>query len=176
MKILYIVRHAKSSWDHPGLSDHERPLLEKGKKRTKKVIDFLLEKNIQVDLIISSYAVRAFETATIIAKALKYPEEQIQKSTNIYHGDVDNLFNHFYDLSDNVKSLMLVGHNPTFTNFANYFMDEKIDWLATSGIVCIEFKTDSWENILQAEKKTKFVITPKKMDLMKKRKSKSKGK
>jgi phosphohistidine phosphatase len=172
MKTLYIVRHAKSSWEHPDLADHERPLLEKGKKRTKLIIDFLLEKNVRVDLIISSYAVRAFETARIIANALKYPEENIQKSETIYHGGVDDQFNLFYDLSDNVESLMVVGHNPTFTNFANYFLDKKIDWLATSGIVCIEFNTTTWDKIFDAEKKTKFVATPKDIKLRQKRKQK----
>ncbi len=81
MKTLYIVRHAKSSWDHPGLGDDQRPLLEKGKKRTKYVVDYFLENNINPDLIISSHAVRAFETAKIIATSLDYPENKI----NLFH-------------------------------------------------------------------------------------------
>jgi phosphohistidine phosphatase len=170
MKTLYIVRHAKSSWDSPGHEDHERPLLEKGKKRTKLVIDYLLENNVKVDLIISSHAVRARSTAIIIANALHYPENEIQISTRIYHGDMDSLFNLFYDLSDNIQSLMLVGHNPTFTSYANYFLKDKIDWLPTSGIVCIEFDTDKWEQLPLSGKKTKFVISPKLMKEKKKRK------
>ncbi len=161
MKYLYIVRHAKSSWDHAGLADHERPLLEKGKKRTKWVIDYLLDNNVHVDLIISSHAVRARETAKFIGNALHYPEDNIQISTAIYHGDVDTLLNHFFDLSNDVNSLMMVGHNPTFTSFANYFLENKIDWLPTSGIVCIEFNTDNWEHVLDAKKRAKFVISPK---------------
>jgi phosphohistidine phosphatase len=51
MKTLYVMRHAKSSWGEPGLDDYERPLLEKGKKRTKNIIDFLLKKKVVVDLI-----------------------------------------------------------------------------------------------------------------------------
>lgn len=170
MKTLYIVRHAKSSWDSPGNADHERPLLEKGKKRTKRVIDYLLENKVQVDLIISSHAVRARSTANIIANALHYPENEIQISANVYHGDLDSLFNIFYDLSDNIHSLMLVGHNPTFTTFANNFLDKEIDWLPTSGIVCIEFDTDKWEQLPLADKKTKFVISPKLMKEREKRK------
>jgi phosphohistidine phosphatase len=160
MKTLYIVRHAKSSWDNPGLADHERPILEKGKKRTKYIIDYLIEHNIKPDLIISSHAIRARQTATIIGTAVNYPESEIQISTSVYHGDVDSLMDHFYDLSDDVDSLMMVGHNPTFTTFANYFLDKKIDWLPTSSIVCIEFDTDKWENVVNAQKKAKFVITP----------------
>ena len=80
MKTLYIVRHAKSSWDQAGLADHQRPLLEKGKKRTKRIIDYLLENNIKADLIISSHAVRALETARIIGYALNYPVDEIRIS------------------------------------------------------------------------------------------------
>ena len=83
MKTLYIVRHAKSSWDHPGLGDDQRPLLEKGKKRTKYVVDYFLENNCRPDLIISSHAVRAFETAKIIAaektKFLKIFLDELKK-------------------------------------------------------------------------------------------------
>lgn len=161
MKILYIVRHAKSAWDQTSLDDHERPLVEKGKKRTKKVIEYLVEKKVRVDLIISSDAVRAKDTAMIIAKGLSYPLRNIQLSASIYNSDLQTLVNYFYDLSDDVESLMIVGHNPTFTSFANFFLDKKIDWLSTSGIVCIEFETDKWENVLSAEKRTKFVVSPK---------------
>lgn len=163
MKSLYIVRHAKSSWDHPGLEDYQRPLLEKGKKRTKYIVDYLLQNKTHVDLILSSHAKRALETAKIIASAIGYAEDKIMISKNIYHGDVDNLFNHFYDLSDDVRSLMMVGHNPTFTYFANYFMNKPIDNLPTSGVVCIEFQTDTWSDFLEVPRKTRFVITPRKL-------------
>ncbi len=160
MKTLYIVRHAKSSWDHPGLDDHERPILDKGQKRTKLVGDYLLENEQNVDLLISSHAVRARQTASIIADILNYPEENIRISSQIYHSDIDSLFDLLYELPDEVSSVMLFGHNPTFTSFANYFKQKKIDWLPTSAIVCIEFDTEKWENIIDAKKRTKFVITP----------------
>ncbi len=161
MKTLYIVRHAKSSWDHPGLEDYQRPLLEKGKKRTRYVIDYLLKQSIKPDLIVSSHAVRAKQTAMIIASALNYPEDKIMISKEIYYGNSDGLFNHFYDLPDDVNSLFMVGHNPSLTMFANYFMENKIDNLPTSGVVCIEFDTNTWENVLEAPRKTKFFISPK---------------
>lgn len=160
MKTLYIVRHAKSSWDQPGLSDHERPILKKGINRTKLVSDYLVENNIKVDLLISSHAVRARQTASIIAEGIKYPEESIQISPAIYHGDMDSLFNQLFELPNEVNSVMLFGHNPTFTSFANYFLPKQLDWLPTSAVVCIEFETDKWENFINARKRAKFVITP----------------
>ena len=161
MKTLYIVRHAKSSWKYPELMDDERPLLEKGKKRTKKVIDLLLAKDVQIDCIKSSHAVRALETAKIIAHALHYPIDDILIERQIYHASAEQLFDQFYDLSDSIQSLMMVGHNPAFTSFANYFLDKKIEWLPTSGVVSISFKTDSWVEIMKADRKTNFVVYPK---------------
>lgn len=161
MKELYIMRHAKSAWDHPGLDDAQRPLLEKGKKRTKYIVDFLLEQNTHLDLIISSHAVRAHETAKIIANALHYPEGKIMISKNIYFGNPESYFNLFYDLPDDLNSIMMVGHNPGFTIFASNFLDEKTDDLPTSGIVCISFEMKSWDKIHTSPRKTKFMISPK---------------
>jgi len=161
MKTLYIVRHAKSSWKHPELGDDERPLLEKGKKRTRKIINYLLEKDTSVDLIISSYAVRALETARIIAHAIGYPEDEIRISQQLYHASSERIYDQFFDLSDEISSLMIVGHNPTFTNFANQFLDDKIDWLPTSGVVSITFDTNTWTDVPLAKYKTNFVIYPK---------------
>jgi phosphohistidine phosphatase len=67
-KTLLMIRHGKSSWDAPGLSDHERPLLKLGIERTKRMAHFLSEKRVVPDLIISSHAVRAFETAKVAGK------------------------------------------------------------------------------------------------------------
>jgi phosphohistidine phosphatase len=156
MKQLLIVRHAKSSWDNPGLEDFQRPLLERGKKKTRYILDYLLKQQIKPDLIISSHATRAHDTAKIIAHALFIPDENIIISKNLYHGDSESLFNQFYDINDEVNSLMLVGHNPTLTYFSNYFLEKKIDNLPTSGVVCIEFKTDSWAQIQTANRNNKI--------------------
>lgn len=161
MKTLYIVRHAKSSWNFPELSDDERPLLEKGKKRTRKIIDFLQNKEVKLDLIISSHAVRALETARIIGYGLDYPADEILVSRQVYHATADQLFDQFFDLKEEVNNLMLVGHNPTLTYFANKFLDEKIEWLPTSGVVSVSFDTRVWINLPMAKTHTNFIVYPK---------------
>lgn len=161
MKTIYIVRHAKSSWDFPHLSDHERPLIEKGKKRTRLINEYLIRNKTQVDLIVSSHAVRAYETASIIARAIGYPKESIRIDRMIYHANADRLIDQFYDLSDDIHSIMMVGHNPTLTNFANQFLEQKIEWLPTSGVVCVNFETDKWTDLSTAKFEPVFVISPK---------------
>ena len=163
MKTLYIVRHAKSSWNFPELSDEERPLLEKGKKRTRKIINFLQEKDVSVDLIISSHATRALETARIIAHGIGYTVDNIRISQQVYYASADQLYDQFFDLSDDIQSLMIVGHNPAFTNFANHFLDKKIDWLPTSGVVSVTFDTNIWVNLPLAKRKMNFIIYPKQL-------------
>ena len=161
MKTLFIVRHAKSSWEHPGLADDERPLLPKGIKRTNKIAAYLQQKNINPDLIISSHAVRALDTAKIIAEAIGYPEEKISISRQVYHGGTNQFYDELFRLTDDIQRVMLFGHNPAFTSFANHFLKKKIDWLPTSGVVAISFNTDQWTEIPLAKYNTEFVIFPK---------------
>ena len=66
----------------------------------------------------------------------------------------------FYDLSKNIDQLMIVGHNPSITNFANLLLPDPIDYLPTSGLVCIQFDANLWDEIWQAKIITNFVVTP----------------
>lgn len=164
MKTIYIVRHAKSSWDISETPDEKRPLLEKGKKRTKRVIDYLQAHDIKVDCIISSHAVRALETARIIAHGLKYPPEDILIDKKIYHASGDSLIDQFFDLPARFNSIMIVGHNPSLTDFANQFLKDPIENLPTSGVVSITFNTEKWEEIPLAKRKTNFILFPKELE------------
>ncbi|MFZ4739579.1 MAG: SixA phosphatase family protein [Bacteroidales bacterium] len=163
MKFLYFIRHGKSSWDFTQLTDEERPLIEKGIKRTKKIGNYLNKENIKADLIISSHANRAFNTAQIIAKKINYPQDKIIIDKKIYDLGIDNLFNTIFGISDEYNSVFIFGHNPTFTNIANYFLDEKIDNLPTSGLVCIEFETDKWNKIVTSPKLKNYMIRAKEL-------------
>jgi phosphohistidine phosphatase len=161
MKTLYLVRHAKSSWDHPGLSDFERPLMATGIKKTKQITKYLIEKDVSVDLIISSPAVRALETAKLIAAGLDYPIENIKQEPALYEARFDEYLNLIHGIPDEINSLMLFGHNPTITSFANIFLDQGIDILPTSGVVAISFETEHWIKISKIQPEQKFVVFPK---------------
>ena len=160
-KTLLMVRHAKSSWDNSELSDHERPLLKLGIKRTMLIIDYLSKSHVKPDLIVSSHAVRAFETARMIAKGLSYPRHEIQIERNIYFHDADGLYNLAMALPDDKNVVMLVGHNPAMTQLANMFLDEKLDYLPTTGVVSMGFDTDQWNQIALANKELHFCVFPK---------------
>lgn len=160
-KILLLVRHAKSSWNESGLSDHERPLLMSGKQRTALISKYLKEAGVKPDLIIASHAVRALETAKLIAEKLFYPNHKILIERNIYYYDADGLYELVLALPDNKSEVMMVGHNPAMTQFVNMFLDEKLDYLPTTGVVSVSFDVEEWSQIPFATRTLNFFVTPK---------------
>jgi len=161
MKRLYLVRHAKSSWEEPGGSDMDRPLMDKGIKRTMKVIRYLNERGVKIDRMLSSPAVRAYQTAVLMAKGMGYPEDKIVVDRKIYDGYYDRILDLIYASPNDVDSLMILGHNPTITHLANLFLHPGVDLLPTTGTICISFDTGKWEAIPSVEPVSEFVIFPK---------------
>ena len=161
MKTLYLARHAKSSRNQPDQPDHERPVIAEGVKRTKKIIEFLKRRKPQPEFIVSSHAVRAHETAKMVALELDYPEEEISIKKKLYLNGPESIMNVVFSLPDEKNSVMIIGHNPCMTEFVNNFVSNKIESLPTSGLVCVEFDTDRWKGIPKAKKKVKFIIYPK---------------
>lgn len=164
MKTLIVVRHAKSSWEFPDIEDVQRTLLDKGKKRTKKVIDHLLKMRFhKPDLIVSSHAVRAYETARIMARGLEYPENQIIQSKTLYEGDKELITDQLFGLDDDITSVMIVGHNPALTYFVNQWLAEPIEWLPTSGVVILKIPVNRWSEIDLHKASTSFKVFPKEL-------------
>ena len=161
MKTLFLVRHAKSSWDAPGYSVELRPLLPKGEKKTRLVADYLIKESVKIDLMISSQAVRAYETAKIMAACLDYPVKDILNDRRIYDGPYDRMLDLIYGTSNDVNTLMIFGHNPLITQLANLFLHPGIDDMPTSAIVCINFHTGKWEETPASKSELKFYIFPK---------------
>lgn len=161
MKTIYIVRHAKSSWDDLSLSDHDRPLLPVGVKRTQRVAKFLKSKNVRPGLLLSSSAVRALATARIIAGGIGYPPDKIKVEPRLYEASADTILAELCALPDEVESVMIFGHNPTLTVFVNLYLKRSIDNLPTSGVVAVGFKADKWENIAGVYFKVNFAVFPK---------------
>lgn len=161
MKTLYLVRHGKSSWENMQYQDYERPLIDKGISRTRKIAGFLFDKKVSPDMIISSHAVRAFETAKLLAAKLNYPTEKIKIDENLYFLGQQAMENILLGLDDSLDEVMLVGHNPDMTNFVNLFVSKKIDYLPTTGVVCVSFDTTHWNEVFICPRKIPFVITPK---------------
>lgn len=160
MKLLTLVRHAKSSWSNFDLSDHDRSLKNVGVKRTSKVVSYFIEYGLMPELILSSTAKRALDTAKIIAGGIGYNIDNIIAKKSIYHADTDDIYSEIFSCDNKINSLMLVGHNPTFTYLVNEFVNPSIDNLPTTGAVSIRFETDEWDKIPDAKFKVNFVVFP----------------
>lgn len=161
MKTLCIVRHAKSDWSQPGQKDIDRTLLPKGIKKTLRILVYLNRKGVNPDLIISSHAVRARETARILADGLGYPVNNIQVDNTIYASDEEKVLDVIYGVDDKINTLIIVGHNPEFTHLSNMFLDTPVEMLPTSAVVSINFDTDHWNEIGSVPRSTNFFIYPK---------------
>lgn len=164
MKTLYLVRHAKSSWDDQFTTDHDRPLNERGYRNAPQIGAYLAARAPMPDLIVSSTANRAATTARLIAEQWQYPVENIQEKNLLYWFDYDmqHLVSMVQDTPDTVKSLMMTGHNPTFTHLTNYFLKRhQFDELPTCAVVCLVFDTDSWTNVSEIAAQLQWHIFPK---------------
>lgn len=162
MKTLYIVRHAKSSWDFPELSDYERPLNTRGLRNAPEMGKRLKLQNIKPDLVLTSPAKRALETSRIICSEIGYPENKVQRKEELYHADEDEILEVIQEVSDQHKSLMLFGHNPGLTFFVNEMTSENIYNIPTCGIVAIELEVERWQDLDFDQGKLIFFDYPKK--------------
>ncbi|MHA6246407.1 SixA phosphatase family protein [Pontibacter sp. CAU 1760] len=147
MKTLYILRHAKSSWDFEELSDHDRPLNKRGRNDAQLMGQELAGRGVEPTLIISSSAVRALTTATLVGKEIGYDADDIVVDENVYGAGKEDLLNVVQNAPPDVEALMLVGHNEALSEFANMLAPEHIASLPTTGIVALEFDCDDWHDI-----------------------------
>jgi len=162
MKRLILTRHAKSSWDDRRLSDFDRPLNRRGKQAAPLMGQRLAEKNIEPDAIITSPAKRARKTAGLIAKEIDFDRAAIEEDETIYEASLTDLLALVKNLDDSQHEVMLVGHNPGFTELGNFLADKRIDNLPTCGILCIDFPAESWSEIDAGAGKLVFFDYPKK--------------
>ena len=147
MKTLYLLRHAKSSWKFPELSDFDRPLNRRGKHDAPMMGKRLLKRGINPDLVMSSPALRARKTAKAVAKKLNYSPSAIRYEPQVYEASVPELLALLQSVPDQVQVLILAGHNPELTSFANQLALCSIDNIVTAGVVAIEFPVDRWSDL-----------------------------
>lgn len=145
MKTLTIVRHAKSSWGHPELSDRERPLNNRGKRDAPIMGQRLADAGIRPSLIASSPAVRAWTTAKVVAEGMSYPIEFLQREIDLYLASLNDLLDVIVAQDDGFQSLMIVGHNPGLTDLANFLSPGLTSNLPTAGIVSVNLDQDDWK-------------------------------
>jgi len=164
MKTLYLVRHAKSSWEDSALADFDRPLNARGVSDAPRMGRRITEYKQAPELIYTSTALRALTTAKMIAAAIGYPEQSVVLDKKVYHADPDALLDIIKKMADDKECVMLLGHNPGLTQFANALLDQTIDNIPTCGVIRAELKITLWKGARWGCGKMISFDTPKSVD------------
>lgn len=146
MKKLILVRHAKSSWEYDVI-DHERPLKKRGFDDANLVSKYLSKEKLNVNLALSSDAVRAKTTAKIFIENLNIDQDKLHLVHELYDFSGENLSQTIKNCSDAVNTLMVFGHNHAITWFANTYGSYGIDNVPTSGVVVFQFDIKKWNEL-----------------------------
>ncbi|WP_303720460.1 histidine phosphatase family protein [Malonomonas rubra] len=144
MKKLTLIRHAKSDWHSGASTDFDRPLNERGQKAASLMGQRLAGRGCNPDLLICSPAERARKTAKKIAKQINYPENEILLREEIYEASLATLVDLVKGLADEEEHVMLIGHNPGFSELGEWFTEDAPDWLPTCGLLDLELAIDRW--------------------------------
>jgi len=144
MKVVYFIRHAKSSWEDMSLRDIDRPLNPRGKRDAPFMAKLLKGKGVLPNAIISSPANRAHTTASVFAAELDIKKEDIRIKEAIYEAYTDDVLEVLRSLENDLNTVLIFGHNPTFTSLSNMFTTEYIANVPTCGITRVECTSDDW--------------------------------
>lgn len=147
MKTLIMVRHGKSDWEYESVRDIDRSLKERGIRDGYKMAGKCADRGLNPELIVSSTATRAAHTAIIFNRVLRMSGESLVFTEDLYLSDMDGILSVIYGFDDSLDRIMIVGHNPGFTDLANYLSNLNIMNVPTSGMVVLQFDTGSWSRI-----------------------------
>lgn len=145
-KFVFLLRHAKSSWDSPKLPDKDRPLNSRGIRNVAEMGKRIATQGYRPDLILSSPAKRALTTACDIADAVNYPSRAIQIESELYFSGPDAMLEALTRQDDNIRSIMLVGHNPDISALLEIVSGTRED-MPTCAFAIVGFDMDSWRDV-----------------------------
>lgn len=154
MKTILILRHAKSSWKHAELSDHDRPLSKRGLREAPKMGELMRKEGLLPDMVLSSTARRARDTAHIVAETCAYAGE-IRLIPDLYRADVEDILGFLENQDDSFSIVMVVGHNPELEMLLSTLTGEE-ETLPPAALARVEMPIQSWRE-LDPEKSGKLV-------------------
>ena len=155
MKTLYIVRHAKSSWEYEGIKDIDRPLKQRGINDAYLISNVLNKKIATPDVFISSCANRALHTAMIFSYSFNYPLANLKLSKSLYNFSDGYLIKTVKALDDSFDSAIIFSHDHGISDFVNKFGSIQVEHVPTCGVIGLKFESSHWKNI----KNGKTIIT-----------------
>jgi phosphohistidine phosphatase len=161
MKTLLLARHAKSSWDNPDWTDFGRPLNTRGMRDAYHLASIMAKKNIKLDIVISSPAIRAITTAQVICEKMGYKFDGVKQDKGIYEIGNKYVTKLIADTDNSVSTMMIFGHNPDITSLVTFYSGQFFENMPTCGIICLKFNTDNWTDTLKENGEIVFFEYPK---------------
>ena len=162
-RYIILFRHGKSDWNANYESDHNRPVSKRGTKAAKKMGRYLRNIDQVPDLIISSTALRARNTAEIAINAGKWSSKLVLEK-KIYESNVETLISIISKQSDEYNSICLVGHEPTFSSFIERCNNSTWSRFPTASMAQIDFNINSWYDINLKFGSLVWLIRPKELN------------
>lgn len=163
MKKIIFIRHGRAEELNDLIDDFERSLTSKGKSVSGQMARLLKERENGSLRIITSPAFRAYETAIIFGKILDCSPDSIELKNELYSGATLNSFAEIIEeTDDDVNTIILFGHNPSFTEIPDRLSKDGCDFLPKSGIVCLSFRAEKWKGIVREKGKIEYFLKPEK--------------
>lgn len=147
MRLLTLIRHAKSSWDYPDLTDFERPLNDRGRRDAPRMAQRLARSSKTPVLLLSSPATRAVTTARLFAEALGVDFDSVLIEPRIYEASRKNLLEVVAALPDRRSQVLLFGHNPGLSELAHTLATCPFDDLPTCAVAQLQLDIPSWNKL-----------------------------
>lgn len=155
---LLLLRHAKSSWDDPALTDHERSLTKRGAKAASRMGRYIIDKNMQPDLILCSDAIRARATLALVVNPFDDPMPETVITPDLYLAEPNGILRVIKAKAGEAKRLLIVGHNPGLQALAlsltraskRSALQQMAMKFPTAALAHLTFKTSDWSEITAA--------------------------
>jgi phosphohistidine phosphatase len=163
MKLLHLLRHAKSSWDDPSLADHERPLAPRGLKASRLIADHVRTAGIAPELVLCSTALRARQTLAALVPVLDGNVE-IRLEDALYGAERHEVLARVREVDDAVSSLLVIGHNPTLHDLALFLSGDadSLERFPTGALASLAFSS-SWAALDEGGAGLEGFVVPRKL-------------
>ncbi|ADB38461.1 SixA phosphatase family protein [Spirosoma linguale] len=160
---LFIVRHAKAEDRAVFMSDHDRQLTSDGIMAAARIGRYLHEKAIVPDVLISSTAPRAKDTAKVIAEQIGFDPATIQLNNLLFDGGPKAYLAAINALPDDLESAMIVGHNPDVSYLAEFLTHQSIGSMSKGAVVAVTFDDVNWAEVSGRTGSVAFQIAPRQL-------------
>ena len=158
---LTLLRHAKSSWSDPACDDIDRPLNARGKRDAPEMGERLRQRGARPSLILTSPAKRARQTARLVARAIGYPIEFLQREDELYLATPETIIAVLARQDASFHDVVICGHNPGLTELASQLTGIAIDNVPTCGIVAMQTSLEDWSGLGNTHCKLLYFDYPK---------------